>query len=397
MTDTYGYASSGESFSIGDPKEIWHMEIISKGNGYKGAVWVAMKVPEGHVGAHANQARIETFPMDDPETCIYSPDVVSFAKEKGLYPQEAPDHLFSFSGVYNPISFEGARLCDGRVWSFFRGVGDVVIMDSYIDYITGVNLTHRLPLFIRPSTPISIRDVLSLMRNHYEGTILDPTKDIGSEAFHLPYRYSPLLWDYNQKHYFNERPIATQQTAFSIVGQMRGWLPNPVGGIVWFGVDDFASSPHTPMYAGCREVPWRWGYELMGNTTLDAAFWVHNLLSNYAYQRYSQIHPDIEHKISEIEDRFMSEIAHIDSVGKEIYLQNPSKAIEYVTEYSVHTANKLVVDWLKYFGELFIKFMDGNQKSRSGGPIPNVLWPGYGEPWYQIIAKDTGDHYKFPK
>ena len=398
LTGKYGYASDGESFSIADGKEVWYMEMIGKGDGYTGMVWVALKVPDGQVSAHANQARIRKFPLNHTH-CRYSPDVVSFAKSKGFYPPESPDADFSFSDTYNPVTYTSARLCEGRVWGFFRRVGDTKEMDTYLDYITGGNLSHRMPVFITPTHKLSVKDVLKYMRDHYEGTLLDPTKDIGAEAYLQPYRWGPLTWEYKSLRYFNERTISIQQTFFSFVAQMRNWLPAPIGGIIWFGVDDFSCSPHAPIYAGTREVPWRWAYGLGSRNTssLDAAFWVYNLLSNYAYQRYDQIHPDIALKILQIEDQFMGETAQIDLKAKGIYQLDPIKAVECVSDYSVTTANRLVEDWLHLFGQIFIKYMDGNVKTKSGGPIPNVSWPGYGENWYANIVTDTGSHYQFPK
>ena len=247
MTDLvaeYGYCSLGESFSIADPNEAWILEMIGKGEGNKGAVWVAIRIPDGYVSGHANQARITTFPLDDEDNCLYAPDVISFAKEKGYF--SGKDEEFNFSDAYAPPDFGGIRFCDARVWSLFRRVnGD---MDKYLSYINGES-SVRMPLYIKPDKKISVQDVMFLMRDHYEGTELDMTTGVAAGPYGMPYRWRPLTWKYNEEEYFNERPISTPQTGFSFVSQARAHLPREVGGVFWFGVDDTYFTVYTPMYS----------------------------------------------------------------------------------------------------------------------------------------------------
>lgn len=264
LVNEYGYRSSGESISIADKNEIWILEIIGKGtkmvngkNVNKGAVWVAMRIPDGYVSAHANHARITQFPLNDPQNCLYSPDVISFAKESGLY--KGSDKDFSFSDVYAPLDFGSMRGCEARVWSAFNIMGKGKIGDKpsdfYLGYAMGHNAANRLPLFIKPAEKISVKDVANIMRDHYEGTALDMTKDIGAGGHALPYRWRPMTFKVDGASYTNERAIATQQTGFWLVGQSRNWLPDEIGGILWFGVDDAATSCLTPIYTSTLKVP----------------------------------------------------------------------------------------------------------------------------------------------
>ncbi|KAJ4463106.1 putative peptidase C69 [Paratrimastix pyriformis] len=365
MTDLvaqYGYASEGESFSIGDPNELWVMEMIGKGAGEKGAVWVARRIPDGMICAHANQARITTFPLNDPDNCYYSADVVDFAKRKGLYPASAPADQFSFSDAYNPITFDGARFCDVRVWSFFRKF--VNGMDAYLEYAKGYNLTTRMPLWVRPVAKIMVFDVMNAMRDHLEGTWFDFRGDAGAEAFGLPYRWRPLTWDLDGKTYFNERTVATQQTGWSFVSQMRSWLPAPLAGLFWFGVDDTAGTVYAPFYGSATRVPWNYDTRNgdMMTFSFDSAFWVFNLVTNFAYQRYSIIQPEIAMKIQDYEMRYLNETVNVDVQAMKLYQSSPASAVEYLTAYSEKTGSALVQDWLTFFKYLFVKYMDGNVK-----------------------------------
>ena len=298
----YGYYSSGESLSISDKDEVWIMELIGKGTGNKGAVWVAMKIPDGYVCAHANQARIQTFPLDDPENCLYSEDVISFAKEMGYY--EGKDKDFSFSDAYAPVDFGGARYCESRVWSFFEKINPD--MDRYLDYAMGKNLENRMPLWIKPDRKLSSADMMNFMRDHFEGTPMDMTQDIGAGPYRLPYRWRPLSWSVGDESYCNERAIATQQTGFSFVAEARNWLPDWIGGIFWFGVDDASTSVYTPMYCGMTRVPVNFaeGNGDMLSYSPTSAFWTFNLVSNFCYLRYDVMSADVIKKQQALESKF---------------------------------------------------------------------------------------------
>ena len=252
---TYGYASEGESFSIADPNEVWVMEIIGKGKNELGAVWVARKIPDGYVSGHANQARITTFPLHSPDECIYAEDVVTFAQEKGYYPETAAAEDFSFSDVYDPVTFEGARFCEARVWSFFGNITSKAWADSYEDYALGYNLTNRMPLWVEPTKKLSLEDVQNHMRNHFENTALTMAEDVGAEGYASPYRSHPLTWENGGKTYINERPIGTQQTGWNFVAQLRSSMPRQFSGILWFGVDDAATTARFPVYGCATSTP----------------------------------------------------------------------------------------------------------------------------------------------
>jgi dipeptidase len=410
----YGYASSGESFSIADPNEVWIMELIGKGNEmltkkgltynkYKGAVWVAVKIPDGYVSGHANQARIQQFPLDDPENCIYAPDVISFAREKGYY--DGTDEDFSFSDTYAPISFGGARFCDMRVWSFFKDINDD--MDQYYDYVKGDDLENRMPLFIKPNRKISNKDLMNFMRDHLEGTELDMTQDAGAGSFGLPYRWRPLTWEYDGKMYVNERTTATQQTGFSFVAESRPMKPDWLGGILWFGIDDAAATTYVPMYCGMTRVPESYA---VGNGDLltyseTAAFWAFSFVSNFSYLRYNVMMEDVRKVQTELEEKYITEIAAIDAAATVLNETNPELAREFITNYSVNMGDYTVQRYKELGQFLLVKYIDGNIKkeengqflrSKEGYPLsPNQ--PGYSEQWKDIVVKDAGKNLKAPQ
>ncbi|MCD4694919.1 MAG: C69 family dipeptidase [Bacteroidales bacterium] len=416
LMDEYGYYSVGESFSISDKNEVWILELIGKGEGEKGAVWVALKIPDGYVSAHANQARIQTFPLADGKKsitfsqmdkiynheveCIYADDVISFARDNGWF--DGKDKDFSFSDTYAPVDFGGARFCEVRVWSFFRSVKSG--MDKYTDYASGHNLDNRMPLWIKPDRKIAVEDVMDYMRDHLEGTPLDMTKDVGAGPFENPYRWRTLTWKVDDVTYCNERATATQQTGFVFVAQSRSWLPDPVGAILWFGVDDAASNVFVPMYGGITEIPKAFarGNGSMMEFTFDAAFWVFNMVSNFAYTRYNIIHPEIRAKQTELEWKYITEIKNIDKKASELYKTDKESAITLLTDYSVKTGNDTHKEWLNFYIYLFTKYMDGNVKEAVEVPEgyiyhnPKLKQPGYGEEWYRKIVDETGDHFKMP-
>ncbi|MCD4747192.1 MAG: C69 family dipeptidase [Bacteroidales bacterium] len=412
----HGYYSHGESFSISDANEVWIMEMIGKGEGEKGAVWVARRIPDGYVCAHANQARIRTFPLANGKTsitfaeinkifepdieCVYATDIISFAREKNLF--DGKDKDFSFSDTYAPVDFGGARFCEVRVWAMFRQINSG--MEKYYDYASGHNLKNRMPLWVKAERKISVDEMLDFMRDHLEGTPLDMTKDVGAGPFACPYRWRPLSWEVDEVKYCNERATATQQTGFSFVTQSRSWLPNPIGGIFWFSVDDAASSVYIPIYCGITKVPeaYERGNGSMMDFSFDAAFWVFNLVSNFAYTRYSYIYPEIRTKQVELENKFIEEIPEIDKKAEKLYASDKNAAIEYITNYSVKQGNETVETWLKLYKYLFTKYMDGNiKKTKDGKFLDNGTdvvkypdQPGYGEKWYKLIIEKTGDHFK---
>ncbi len=396
LVEKYGYYSEGESFSISDKNEVWIMEIIGKGPGNKGAVWVALRIPDGYICAHANQARITTFPLNDPENCLYAKDVISFARKKGYF--NGKDEEFSFSDTYNPVDFSGARFCESRVWSIFNRVNKN--MGKYLDYAMGKNLKNRMPLWIKPDKKISLYEAMELMRDHFEGTPMDMTKDVGAGPYNCPYRWRPLTWktDKNDKNsYLNERAISTQQTGFSFVAQSRSWLPDCIGGIIWFGVDDTYSSVYTPMYSSITRVPSNYA---VGNGSMmvfsdSSAFWIFNQVSNFAYTRYRDIIPEIRAIQKELEMTYITNTPLIDEKALELYEQSPDSAIAYLTEYSCSKGAQTFTTWKELYKYLFTKFMDGNIKTVVPNQRnPKVSQPGYGSEWYKLIVKETGDKFK---
>lgn len=431
LVEKYGYASGGESFSISDANEAWIMDVIGKGKYEKGAVWVARLIPDGYVSGHANQARITTFPFQktnnwsDPKQAVYhSPDVISFAKTHGFY--TGADETFSFSDVYNPLSFGGARFCDARVWSFFRSINkEIRESQVYTDYALG-KLSHessftdnrpnpnhfvsnRLPLWVKPDSAISLQQVITAMRNHYEDTPLDMRNDPGAGPFKSPYRWRPMEFEVDSVMYLCERAVATQQTGYSFVAQSRSWLPAPVGGIFWFGVDDTDGCVYAPMYCGINRIPesFALGNGSMISWSETSAFWTFNQVNNWTYSRYNAIHPEIEKYQAQLEEQFLSGVQVTDMQASKLYKENPAAATNYLTGYSVFTGNKLAADWKLFYQYLFMKYMDGNIKitegqklldNGNGKNVPKrVLQPGYGKEWERIMIQGTGERLKVIK
>jgi dipeptidase len=427
LVEKYGYYSSGESFSVADPNEVWIFEMIGKGtkmvtdkkskktyNANKGAVWVAIRIPDGYVSGHANHARITTFPLENGKTSIssknlakifnpevevvYAQDVISFARTAKYF--DGKDSEFSFSDVYAPLDFGGARFCEMRVWSFFKEIDKS--MWNHFDYAKGQNLKNRMPLYIKPERKLSALDLMNFMRDHLEGTELDMSKDPGAGPHGLPYRWRPLTWKYEEKTYFNERATATQQTGFSFVAQMRSWLPNAIGGILWFGVDDAATSVYTPIYSSSTRTPETFA---RGNGDLltysdNSAFWVFNKVTNFAYLRYDVMSKDIIKIQQELENSYEKNTPAIDQKALELYKTNPSDAIEFLTNYSVTTANSLVARWEKLFQFILIKYIDGNIKQEEEGEFKYNIYKGaparvdnpqYPDWWKKNLIESTGD------
>jgi dipeptidase len=391
MTDLvaeYGYASTGESFSIADPNEVWLLELIGKGAGEKGAVWVARKIPDGYIVAHANQARIRQFPLSDPDT-LYSPDVISFARAKGWFKGEDKD--FSFADTYSPLKFEHIRFCEARVWSVFRRSAPSV--DFPVDYVDGTRPDKRLPLWIKPDRKLTLKDIMALMRDHYEGTPLDMTKGVGAGPFECPYRWRPLTFEVDGQRYVHERAISTQQTFFSLIAQMRSWLPDPIGGVVWFAVDDTYTTVYVPMYSGIRKAPknYAMGVANLNEFSWDSAFWVFNWVANYAYSRYKDMIVDIQKVQQEFEGQFLERQPEIESAAVKLYKRSPEQARAYLTEYSAKESARVIARWRKLGEQLLVKYLDGNVKDEAG----KVHQRKYSEAWYREIVRSDGERLKF--
>ena len=435
LANTYGYYSSGESFSIADTEEVWVMDLIGKGPDNKGIVWVARRVPDGYICAHANQARISTFPLNDPENCMYAPDVISFAREMGYF--EGEDKDFSFCDAYAPLDFSGMRACEARAWSAFNILcdgkftfedenGNIVTKDAYdyIDYAMGYDKTKRFPLFVKPSRKISVKDVADVMRDHYEGTPMDMTQDIGAGGNALPYRWRPMGFEYEGKKYINERAIATQQTGFWFVGQSRGWLPDTIGGVNWFGCDDAATSYLTPIYTTTYDVPecFRVGNGDMITYSPTSAFWVTNRVANACYKAYDMMAPTVREAIDSWENEMIAAVAKADEEALKMYNEagrKPRKQIKrndkaqkvvdpyasvrnYLTEFSVGNAQKIFNKWVDLEVLLLVKYIDGNVKAQNedGTFVTNehtdcipsgIKQPGYTAKWKEAVAKDHGE------
>ena len=435
LANTYGYYSSGESFSIADTEEVWVMDLIGKGPDNKGIVWVARRVPDGYICAHANQARISTFPLNDPENCMYAPDVITFAREKGYFNGEDKD--FSFCDAYAPLDFSGMRACEARAWAAFNILcdgkftfedenGNIVTKDAYdyIDYAMGYDKTKRFPLFVKPSRKISVKDVADVMRDHYEGTPMDMTQDIGAGGNALPYRWRPMGFEHEGKKYINERAIATQQTGFWFVGQSRGWLPDTIGGVNWFGCDDAATSYLTPIYTTTYDVPecFRVGNGNMITYSPTSAFWVTNRVANACYKAYDMMAPTVRAAIDSWENEMIAAVAKADEEALKMYNEagkKPRKQIKrndkaqkvadpyasvrnYLTEFSVGNAQKIFNKWVDLEVLLLVKYIDGNVKAQNedGTFVTNehtdcipsgIKQPGYTAKWKEAVAKDHGE------
>ncbi len=399
MTDLvkeYGYASGGESFSIADGKEAWIMEMIGKGGKSKGAVWVARRIPEGMISGHANHARIHTFPLNDPET-LYSPDVIDFARSQGYF--DGKDEDFDFSRAYAITDFGALRGCDARVWSFFKKQG--ADMDAYLPWITKGE-GEPMPLWVKPAKPLSVRDMQWAMRDHFEDTPFDMTNDIGAGPFKVPYRWRPMTFTVDSVTYTHERAIATQQTAFTFVAQLRDEVPAEMKGVLWFGVDDTNTCVYVPMYCCVTEVPHCYapGNGDMLNLSWDAAFWVHNYVANQAYNRYSQMIPDIRRVQNSLEDSMESGVKEIESKTLAMNAADRRKAL---SGFSHEWAERSTKEFKQLGDYLFVKFLDGNIKRETSpgqfqltpeGQCASPEFGGYSDEYFRSVANDAGERLK---
>lgn len=439
LTKRYGYFSEGETFSIIDKNEAWIMEMVGKGKKEKGSVWVARRIPDGFICSHANQSRITTFPLNDPANCLYAPDVISFARENGWY--DGPDSEFSFCDAYCPADFGGLRGCEARAWSafnilcngwftFYDNDGNLVTKDaySYLDFAMGYNPENKMPLWVKPSKKVTMKNVADVMRDHYEGTPMDMTQDIGAGGNALPYRWRPMDFEFNGKTYTNERAIATQQTGFWFVGQARCDYPDVVGGILWFGTDDAATSYLTPIYANSNKVPecFKEGNGNLLSYSPTSSFWMNNRISNACYKMYNIMAPYVRERIDKFENEQMEKVRQIDNHALDLYkkaldgaekrgekengtydaMSDTGKSFaavkKFLTKYSVNTAQDMFHDWCKLEETLLVKYIDGNVKAQnpdgsfkhtefSTGIPDGITQPGYTDTWKEAVVHFHGD------
>jgi dipeptidase len=380
LVDEYGYRSTGESFSIADTEEAWILEMIGPGPGGHGAIWVALKVPDGHISSHANKARIGEFPMDDPENCLYSENVISFAEEKGYYDPKS-DGPFRFCDVYCPPTPKNQRYAETRVWSIFRRAAPSLNLSA--DYHRAVEGAEPYPLWIKPDKKLSVADVFALMRDHYEGTDYDMTKGIDAGPYGTPNRWRPMHWMVDSVEYAWERPISTQQTGFSFVSQSRSWLPDAVGGLLWYGVDDTYTTCYFPLYCGIDSVPKSFTVGSLGKFSWESSWWVFNFVANFANLKYSHMLPEILAVQRDIEGTFLALQPTIEETAIELGESDPKLMTRYLTDYSVNHAELIVQRWRELGEHLITKYNDGYVKDEKGEPQEK----GYADDWLRRVQQ----------
>ena len=406
LANTYGYNSEGETFTICDPNEAWIMEMMGKGAGSKGAVWVALRIPDDAICAHANQSRIGKFNMKDKKNVMYAKDVVSFARSKGWF--QGKDADFSWKMAYAKPDFSGRRFCDARAWSMLNHFYD---MTPYLDWALGKNPDAQdMPLWVVPNKKVSVKDVENVMRDHYEGTPLSVAdgSDIGGGIWEMPYRPTPLMYKVDGKQYFNERPVSTQQSGFVFVSQMRSWLPREIGGVFWFANDDANMAAFTPVYCSMTERP-----ECYNTPGVDAvhfskknAYWVCNMTSNMVYPRYSLMFPTLKEVRDSLDNSYFAAQAGVEKKAQELYAQNPQAAVKYLNDYSVEKAQQMLARWNQLFEFMVVKYNDmiikptdknGTFKKTPYGLGATPVRPGYPEKFAKQLVKQSGDKFLVPE
>ena len=406
LANTYGYNSGGETFTICDPNEAWIMEMMGKGAGSKGAVWVALRIPDDAICAHANQSRIGKFNMKDKKNVMYAKDVVSFARSKGWF--KGKDADFSWKMAYAKPDFSGRRFCDARAWAMLNHFYD---MSPYLDWALGKNPDAQdMPLWVVPNKKVSVKDVEAVMRDHYEGTPLSVAdgSDIGGGIWEMPYRPTPLMYKVDGKQYFNERPVSTQQTGFVFVSQMRSWLPREIGGVFWFANDDANMAAFTPVYCSMTERP-----ECYNTPGADAlhfskknAYWVCNMTSNMVYPRYSLMFPTLKEVRDSLDNSYFAAQAGVEKKAQELYAQNPQAAVKYLNDYSVEKAQQMLARWNQLFEFMVVKYNDmiikptdknGTFKKTPYGLGATPVRPGYPEKFAKQLVKQSGDKFLVPE
>ncbi|WP_297142570.1 C69 family dipeptidase [uncultured Prevotella sp.] len=397
LVEKYGYCSSGETFSICDPNEAWIMEMMGTGPGSKGVVWVAMRIPDDAICAHANQSRIGKFDMRDKKNVVCSKNVISYARKMGWFTGKDAD--FSWKNTYARPDFSGRRFCDARVWSFFNHYQKG--FDRYLPWALGKDPNAEdMPLWIVPDRKLSVHDVQMGMRDHYEGTAMAlDTTNVGGGIYQMPYRPTPLQFKVDGKTYFNERPISTQQTAFSFVSQLRSWMPREIGGVIWFGNDDANMIAYTPVYCGNTVQP-----ECYNTPGADAvtfsdknAFWVCNWVSNMVYPRYSQIFPELQAVRDSLESSYFARQADFEKKAMNLYATDKPSALRMLNEYSVEKAQQMLAEWKNLAIRIIVKYNDmGVKQEKDGKILKRVMRPGYPESFARKLVKETGDWYAVP-
>lgn len=406
LANTYGYNSGGETFTICDPNEAWIMEMMGKGAGSKGAVWVALRIPDDAICAHANQSRIGKFNMKDKKNVIYAKDVVSFARSKGWF--KGKDADFSWKMAYAKPDFSGRRFCDARAWAMLNHFYD---MSPYLDWALGKNPDAQdMPLWVVPNKKVSVKDVENVMRDHYEGTPLSVAdgSDIGGGIWEMPYRPTPLMYKVDGKQYFNERPVSTQQSGFVFVSQMRSWLPREIGGVFWFANDDANMAAFTPVYCSMTERP-----ECYNTPGADAlhfskknAYWICNMTSNMVYPRYSLMFPTLKEVRDSLDNSYFAAQAGVEKKAQELYAQNPQAAVKYLNDYSVEKAQQMLARWNQLFEFMVVKYNDmiikptdknGTFEKTPYGLGATPVRPGYPEKFAKQLVKQSGDKFLVPE